>query len=287
VLLASLTVRASAQEVQPPAAPQHPDEGKIVQKIEIEPAVDYAASLIRVLKTKVGEPLRAVAIQEDLRDLWRLRQIRVDEVYTEPVDGGVAVIFVVVEQRAYDRIEFFGLEDLSDKEVRTFLGIVPGQRINRVAAEKHALALRDRYQRNGYAFVDVRITEDADRSVLSMFVDEGPKVTVRQVWFRGNESFPSWALFGLYDNLRGSSGMKSREGGLFSGNPYSEEILEEDLDRIRFFYRKQGYRDALGRGPALPRAQHRPPAHRGERRAGSGSALSEGDDPRRAAHRAR
>ncbi len=230
-------------EPQDPDRPtQHPDEGKIVRAIRIEPDVEYANSLVRILRTRVDEPLRRATIAEDLNNLWRLRQIRAT-VELDDADGGVVVIFVIDEQRAFDRFEFRGLDDMSEREVMTLLGISKGQRINRVAAEKHWLTLRDRYQRNGFAFVNGRIDEDPDRSVLTLYVDEGPKVTVDQVWFRGNRAFPSWAFLGLMQNLKGSSGMKSRDRFL-SNAPYSQEIVEEDLDRLRFFYRKQGYRDA-------------------------------------------
>jgi outer membrane protein insertion porin family len=227
-----------------PVEPRHQDEGKIVRDIVVEPPIESAGGILRLLKTRIGEPLKGADVKLDLETLWSRLNI-VGGVEVEDVEGGIRVIVVVEETSAYDRFEFKGLGHFTEREARTLLGLDPRQRLNRLAAQQYAATLRDRYRRSGYAFVQVRVLEDPARSTLTFQVDEGPKVTVRDVRFRGNATFPGWAALGLYDNLIGSASLESKPAGkILSGSPYSEEVLEEDLDRLRFFYRRQGFRDA-------------------------------------------
>lgn len=263
----ALPTVAAQNETQPPPSeseptqpdvvqdPLDPDEGKIVRLIRFDPEVSYASSLTQMLNTKERQPLRRSTISEDIRNLWKLRQIRADVSLVDDGDG-VIVIFEIDEQRAFDRLRFRGLENMSERDVLSLLQLTPGQRVNAVAAEKYAFTIRDRYQREGYAFATVRIKQDRLRSEITLFVDEGPKVTVSAVHFRGNHSFPTSAMFGLSQNLIGSAGMRSAPGIIIDGK-YSEDQLAEDLDRLRYFYRKQGYRDARVELASVEFSRHR------------------------------
>ena len=259
-VFAVLLLAASAPAVQPPprseqepqqGPPQDPQqdpqqdpaEGKIVSEVVIEPP-DSADLIRRLLKTRAGQPLRIVDARDDIQTLYdRLKVIA--RFLVEDVDGGVRVIFEVEESKTYDHFEFRGLSKFTEREVRTVLGLDSRQRINRLAAEQYAATLRERYRRRGHVFVDVRIDLDDATSTLTFYVDEGPDVRVRRVTFIGNRSVPGWAPLHYYDNLLDSPELASLPGGkIMSGNPYSPEIVDEDLDRLRLWYRMQGFLDA-------------------------------------------
>lgn len=247
-VLAPVAGLCAQEELGPPVPVQDPrlsqDEGKIIRDIRIEPP-NSADTIKRLLKSKVGSPLRRADVDQDLRELWRRLKIIVNPVAVEDMEDGIRLIFVIQESKTYDRFEFRGLSKFSEREVRTVLDLDARQRINRLAAQQYAYTLRERYRRRGHFFVQIRIVEDEDRSTLTFYVDEGPDVRIRDVQFIGNHSFPGWAPLRFYDNLIGSARMQSEpEGKIGSGEPYSPEIVDEDLDRLRLWYRQQGYRDA-------------------------------------------
>jgi outer membrane protein insertion porin family len=223
-----------------------PSEGKPIVEIFVEPK-DQAELVIRLLRTRVGQPLRLADVKEDEEMLWRRLKLttRVD---VQDVANGVNLYFVLLDAQGFDSYEIHGLRELSEREVRTLLGLEVRQRMNRRAADQYAATLTERYKRKGYAFVQVRIQEDAEASVLHFWVDEGPKVRVDDVRFLGNESFPGWIALGMADNVGGSSKMQMTQATavpfLIPGAEYSEEILDEDLDRLRVWYRQRGFRDA-------------------------------------------
>ena len=219
------------------------DEGKEIAVIVIEGAGDDEA-IRRQLKTKAGDALKGADVRDDIVALWERIKVRALVWVEDTDDGRVRLVFSVQEPMAYDRVEFRGVDHYDDGEVRSLLGMGVVQRVTDREAIQHKRMLMARYRRDGYYFVEIAIDKDNEEGLLTFVVDEGPKVTVRKVLFRGNASFPGSAPLGLWQNLVGSSGIESKPGALFSGAPYSEVAVEEDLDKIRGFYRRIGFRDA-------------------------------------------
>lgn len=250
LLLGVLVAAAGAAAQDPPVPPapepvQHPDEGKIIRRIEFK-GTNSSERLTQVLKTRAGNPLRAAEVADDLRALWRTRKVIAVQVYTVDAEGGgVVVHFDVEEPSSYDRLVFKGLESFSEEQARSILGVAPGRRTSDIEKEEYARALERRYRRDGYYHARVTPKGDAETSTLTMVVDEGPKVTVREVNFRGNRSFPGDAPLDLYQNLIGSAELESKPAGKIQrGTIYSDEAVEADLDKLRIFYRRLGFRDA-------------------------------------------
>ncbi len=94
--------RAAAASPQDPQQPQQdpqqdPAEGKIVREVVIEPP-DSADLIRRLLKTRVGQPLRGVDARDDIQTLYdRLKVIA--RFLVEEADDGVRVIFEVEESK--------------------------------------------------------------------------------------------------------------------------------------------------------------------------------------------
>ncbi|MEM7204862.1 MAG: outer membrane protein assembly factor [Planctomycetota bacterium] len=219
-------------------------EGKIVRDLKFKGAASPDA-LARYLTTRTGQPLRSAEVQEDMRNLWRRPKVKVLAVWVEPEGDGVRVVFEVSEPRSYDRVVFQGLREFTDLEVRELLGIRVAHRLADVDALDHQRVLEARYRGEGYAFARVIIERDDETSTLTFVIDEGPKVTVRRVRFRGNQSFPGTAPLRLYANLIGDAEIESAPAGrILRGSAYSEEAVLDDLERLRLYYRARGYRDA-------------------------------------------
>lgn len=228
----------------------------------LDPAA--AESLVRSLQTRVAMPFEARKISGDCTSLWGERRVVV-VAFANEVDGEIAVTFVVRrEVDVYAGVEFVGLQSLDRFTVDGLLGIYPDRQITRTEAEAMRKTLLARYRRDGFAHCDVALEDrplpDAapataapspllqPRRTLRFVVDEGPKVTVGALVFIGNTSFPADPIFGMFgvgDYLVREARIDSDPAhGLISGGAYSREVLDEDLDKLRLFYRSRGFLDA-------------------------------------------
>jgi outer membrane protein insertion porin family len=227
-----------------------------------------AGPLVRSLETRVGQPFRARLVTADCTNLWSERRLVVTAA-AEEVEGEVVVRFLIDRRvEVCDGVEFRGLTHFDRATADALLGITAGRQVTRTEAEAMRKVLLARYQRDGYAFCTIRVEErqidaaalanpprggapqPADgRAMRALFwIDEGPVVRIRNLQVLGNQSFaaePMLGMFGTGDYLLRESHLKSEPArGWASGGPYSRELLEEDLDRLRLFYRSNGYLDA-------------------------------------------
>jgi len=85
--------------------------------------------------------------------------------------------------------------------------------------------------------VSVRTEEPVEgKAIVTIVVDEGRKILVKDLVIRGNESYSAFRLRFLLDN-KGS--------WAFIRNFYDETTFEEDLDILRHFYTNRGFLDVL------------------------------------------
>jgi len=228
--------------------------------VTVEPYVARRSeSIVRGLETRVGQPFEPRKVSADCNSLWEERRMVV-AVYAEQVDEEVELTFQINSMIArYRGVEFVGLEHLDLQEVNGLLGLFPDRQTTRTEAEAMRKLLLARYHRDGYAFCNITLVDgsaeagaeegdDEDpRTKLRFVVEEGPTVHVRDVDFIGNHSFaagPILGVFGTDSYLVRDARIESDPGGITSGGAFSREILEEDLDRLRLFYRSRGFLEA-------------------------------------------
>ena len=260
----------SIQVLQPSAAQSGNRSGQ-----PLTTPLDAASSesIVRSLQTRVGQAFEPRKVSADCASLWSERRLVV-RAYAEEVDGEIVVTYQIdLEIEIYDDVQFVGLDALGQDVVNGLIGYFPGRRTTRTEAEAMRKLLLARYRRDGYAFCNIRLIDldaglgevpdpapadaapagsglnPAERAgkTLRILVEEGPKVTVRHVDFAGNRSFaahPILGLFGMDSYLIRDAGIASDPGGLFGGGAFSREVLEEDLDRLRLFYRSSGFLEA-------------------------------------------
>jgi outer membrane protein insertion porin family len=94
------------------------------------------------------------------------------------------------------------------------------------------------YVRKGFSQCEVvsHLQEDAaaNTAALSLLVDEGPKMRIAGVLMEGNTGFSDRRIRKL---------LKTKRRKWLVRGVYDEQVLTEDLERVRAFYRKHGYQD--------------------------------------------
>lgn len=133
-------------------------------------------------------------------------------------------------------IEFEGNEKFKDHVLRQRLGFELGDPLDVFLAEGGRLTIAEVYRKIGYAFVEVSLDRDQlARGHLLYRIDEGPRVQVESVNFVGNEAMTS----GTLDKVVKTTERKWLLWPFY----YTEDAIEEDLDRLREFYYDHGYLD--------------------------------------------
>ncbi|MGC6489018.1 MAG: BamA/OMP85 family outer membrane protein, partial [Planctomycetota bacterium] len=243
--------------------------GKLVRAVQVTEADRQAGTvtalsperadpILRALTTRAGEPFEARRVSADCAALWSERRLVV-RAYAEEVGDEVRVTFQVdLQVERYEDVEFVGNDHLDQAEIYALVGFYAGRRTTRTEAEAMRKLLLARYRRDGYAFCSIQLVDlpgfggadasAADSKRLQVRIEEGQKVTVRDVDFVGNRSFsadPILGLFGSEDYLvRDAQIASDPSNGWIRGGAFSREVLEEDLDRLRLFYRSRGFLEA-------------------------------------------
>lgn len=175
-------------------------------------------------------------LQADVRRLITSGLFREVKPYTRAVEGGVVVIFEIVERPRIGEVKFLGNRGLSDKKLLKEIGVKAGDPLNAYTAEESRRKLEDVYRQQGFAQATVSLVEGnkAGDHDLVFLINEGQIERIQAVKFEGNtiamdgqlktkvQSKPGWAWY-------------------FFGGKVDRNKIDEDVDRITAYYRGLGF----------------------------------------------
>lgn len=230
-----------AQDVPVPGAgPADRYIGPAIVQIRVEGTRRVEPDAVtNAMASKVGEPLDATRIAEDLRRIFGLgffADVRIDE---EPAAGGVGLLVHVVERPAVREVRISGNDEISTEDLSTGMDLRPFQILDLGAVRRNRARILEKYVEKGFylATVDYRIVTRPDNEVDVVFaVDENAKVVVRSIQFLGNEKLSA-------DELKAV--MITKEGDFLSfltgSGTYREEIFQRDMQAAQAVYYDHGY----------------------------------------------
>ncbi len=198
------------------------------------------------LETQLGQILDRECVARDVRRLWAtgwFEDIRVEVV---KASSGVEVLFQLIERPRYHlrRVKF------DPASARRTLELVPGTVLDKLLAHKAAIKLRSGLVDEGYADAEVQpeiVPVSYGRADLNFKIKLGQRYRVEEVRFVG---CPTLGYEELDDALRSIRVRRIVPGlpGVWRGwrwhAPYSQRLVEADLDSLRSFYFSKGYWDA-------------------------------------------
>jgi outer membrane protein insertion porin family len=236
---------AAAQEQEPQLeAPVAPARAVPIDTVLVQGAQRLSESGIQVISgLRPGGQVSAVDIQNAIRRLMATGNFESVEIYSagDPAEG-VTLTIAVDERPLISRVEFQGLTRISPRSVRDTVGIRENQPLNPTEVVRTEAMIRNLLARSGFqvqsidtAMVPVDQPEGAYRLVYR--VEEGPRLTISEIEFRGNRAFSTSDLTGAMRT--------SPEGFLwFRTGRYDREVLDQDLrQRLPAFYGSRGYID--------------------------------------------
>ncbi|HUO85563.1 MAG TPA: POTRA domain-containing protein, partial [Thermoanaerobaculia bacterium] len=218
-----------------PLAAQFEFKGEIIRSIELSPDAPYETpELERLLVTRVGDPLTITAVQESVKAIFATGDFRDVRVDATPVEGGVALRFLLTLHYRVARVEIAGAgEELgrAQRESR----IAAADVLSLSAVDRSAVAIQRALARRGYLEVtvdpEVRFMRAENRADVIFHVELGPLAHVASVDLQGN--FAPFTAAELIDR------MESKPGEV-----YQIQEARRDADRIRERLARRNYRMA-------------------------------------------
>jgi outer membrane protein insertion porin family len=201
-------------------------EDRTIERVEVR---GTRTDVLAVLASRAGAKFHADTLEADVRALWKLGtfsdvQIEGDVTAT----GSLVLTFVVTERAAIGHVLVTGNRAIADAAVLAAIDLGTSLDVARVNASRDRVL--DLYRNEGFvaatvayeilpagpSFVDVRFS-----------IDEGRRVSVRDLRFIGNHGAPAAELRGALQTRRGET--------------FQQEVFERDLLLLSAYYWDRGY----------------------------------------------
>ena len=213
----------------------------IVKKIEFKGNSRISSSAIKAaIKTNHGDVYDPKAISQDVDAIWLLGFFDNIEVEVEAYEGGVKVIFLVLERPVVRSIFFAGNAEVKTKKLRECIQIREGDHLKRYLLKLDEDKIREIYQGKGFSNIEVKSEEKKTDGYVNITfrIREGSKIYIKEIAFEGNQIFSSKRLAKIITTKR-----RKFPRFIYPGK-FDKTKFEEDVDRVKGFYGSGGWLDA-------------------------------------------
>ena len=250
VLIALISGTASAQMPDSNDAQQVSDLPTGVQDPVIDEVrfsglvrIDLATATARV-GSKSGAKLDRDQVSKDIKRLfatsafedvqaWLVRET------TSRGDQVLVLVYRVVERPAIESIKVEGAKEVKEEDVRKKIMVRTASILDVNRIRQSVDAIREHYVEQGFflAEVDYKLVTRPENMVDVVFtIREHAKVKIQRVEFVGNNNIPSKELKKI---------IGTQEGSLLSfltgRGTFAQEMFEQDLQRLEFYYNTKGF----------------------------------------------
>ena len=251
----SFAARLRQDAPSPAPAPAPQAAGKTVVAIEVVGARRYTDSqLIAALGQEIGKPVDTAAIEKGTNTLWDAFRVSASVRVRDRGDG--LVLQLAVQEMNVDlEPRFVGNSAVDLDKLKKWAQLEDRGELFLFQAERVRQRLIENYHKEGYAFVEVDVVRrgkdvGSEEGVLPdviFEIREGPRVRVKHVYVRGNDSMPDTGMWWWRDGLVKLSRMELSPPWIFNwfGDKFVRETLDADVLAMREVYRDRGYLDAV------------------------------------------
>ncbi len=208
-----------------------------------------SAAIIRKAQAKTGDIYSPATLRKDLKAIFAMGYFDNVNVKIEEGAEGKKIIFQVTEKPLISKVEFAGISELEEKDVKEAANVNANTIVNPSAINKSGEAIKTLYKSKGY--YDTKVTPlisypDKEQAVVKYTIEEGPKIYIKEITFVGNKSFDSKKLTDV---------IKTSTKGLLSwitdSGLLKNEQLNQDSASIGSFYNNQGFLEVKVSDPEI------------------------------------
>jgi outer membrane protein insertion porin family len=235
VLFALLSAGAPPVSAQTPS-PEQPSQ-IIIKDIAVQGnrRVQEAVILGRV-SAKIGSQFVPTRLADDIRSIFALGFFDDVQLKVEDFEGGVKLVFAVVERPFVRDITFTGNKKFDAAALQEKIDLKLGGVYNPVEVNRAADKLKEHYEQEGYFEVaiapEAQKLPDGDVSI-AFRITEGRKITIDQVVIEGAHGLTP-------KQIKEIMATQEREFFILRGTVQRQK-LDEDVERIVQLYNDFGY----------------------------------------------
>ena len=224
----------------------------MIEGIEFRGARRVPQDTLRALIfSRVGDVYNEDTIRRDFSALWNTNRFDDIRVETEKGErGGLIVRFVVTERRVIRDIKYEGAKSVSTSDIldrfkeRKRSSLTVESMYDPNVVNRAAVVLKELLGEHGHQFATVTPELKAippSSLEVTFNVVEGPKIKVGEITILGNQAFSQREVIAAMKNLKGIGIPHSIYFERIFATTFDSAKLEEDKERIRDAYQKEGY----------------------------------------------
>ncbi|MCG3203882.1 MAG: Outer membrane protein assembly factor BamA [Elusimicrobia bacterium] len=202
--------------------------------------INKSGTLSKKIKSRKNQVVDRKKLQADIKILFEtgdFEDVSVDIVSLEKMDSKKRplsrIIFKVIERPMIKRIDYKGNQKIRATAFEDKVQSKENEPFDRYKASLDERSILEHYRNEGYANAKVEHYTTLDpkkkQILLTFFIIEGDRVTVKSVTIKGAQRFSEKTL---------QKKMSTRKKKV-----YKEEVLREDEMKILNFYKNNGYLD--------------------------------------------
>lgn len=220
-------------------------QGPTVKEIEIVyvgPKSVNRSVILSNMRTTVGQPYSAAAVEEDIRNLYATGFFTNLRISDEPMAEGVKVVVVVQPKPLVKEIVINGNKEIKEKRLKKEIKSKPGSPLSEQQVSEDADKIKDYYRNKAFPNVQVSyktdLNEEYGRAVVTFNINEGKQAFITKIAFEGNKNISADAL---------RKAMKTKKKNFFSwfnkSGLLKDDQWRESIKAVRDYYLDHGYID--------------------------------------------
>jgi outer membrane protein insertion porin family len=195
------------------------------------------------IQVRDGGDLDETMLDRDIRALYKTGLFEFIEIKREQVDSRTFnLVFEVTPKYRVFAVKYEGNKQVKTRRIEKEVKTSPNTALDERQVKEDSEKIKEYYQKEGFNQVSVSYTINRDRSTglgtVVFKIREGKKVKIREVRFVGNAHIKAKLL---------RKEMDTKKWWMFSWltdtGRFKDDEFQDDLDKLRDFYREHGYLD--------------------------------------------
>jgi len=196
------------------------------------------SNVISKIKVKKGDVYNEAVLDRDIKNLYATGYFESVEVEKRDTPQGIVVVFKVKEKPILKKVVLRGIKRVRRKEIENLINLKERGFLDEYKVKKASDKIKEFYRQKGFSQVEVSyridLNKEKNEAQLTFTIEEKSVMRIKKVIIKGNKSFPRKKIIKL---------MKTKEAGFFRRGIFKEEVLEDDIERIKDFYKREGFSD--------------------------------------------
>lgn len=215
------------------------NEGKIIKAVAVKNNRAISTeTILSKIKTKAGDQFSQVVINEDLKRLYATDYFTDVSIDSEPYEDGINLTIAVEEKSVIGDILFKGNKAFTSQKLKQSIKSKPDEMLNMSLLAQDIAEIKSMYIKKGYPTADIKYELDVDKALnktkITIIIEEKTRIRIKKISITGNEHLKTPKIIKI---------LGTKPAWLFNPGIFKEDVLEEDIEKIKALYDNIGYLD--------------------------------------------